>query len=296
MRAFFLFVMLVPGFVSCQNRTGFDYSIFEMGVSKGQLNNPMLTEVSGLVASIENPGMFWVNNDSGDAPQLYLIDSTANLIAIVRLQGVQNRDWEEVAMGAGPDAVANYVYIGEIGDNLSQYPSKSIFRIKDFKVPIVEHVFDTLISEVDQLEFTLPDGPRDSEAMVVDPISKNIFLFSKREEKINLYEIPNWSTGKDTAQAKLLLQLPFSQITAADISTDGTEVIIRNYKAILYWRRDITQPFVSIFDQEQSVLPYSQEPQGEAVAFDFSGKGYYTVSEYADGKIPHLIFYKRKNQ
>jgi hypothetical protein len=296
MRAFLLFVILVPGFVSCQNRTGFDNSIFEMGVSKGLLTNPMLTEVSGLVASVENPGMFWVNNDSGDAPQIYLIDSAANLLAIVRLKGVQNRDWEEIAIGPGPDSTANYIYIGEIGDNLSQYPTKSIFRIKDFKVPTAEAVFDTLISEVDHLEFTLPDGPRDSEAMVVDPISKNIFLFSKREEKINLYEIKNWPSGKVTAQAMLLRQLPFTQITAADISADGTELIIRNYKAILYWKRDTTQPFVSVFDKEQSVLPYSQEPQGEAVAFDISGKGYYTVSEFAEGKTPHLIFYKRKNQ
>lgn len=294
MRSLFLFAILLPGFVSCQSRKSFDHSVFEMGVSKGLIDNPMLTEVSGLASSIANPGMFWVNNDSGDEPRIYLIDSAANLVAIVRLEGAENRDWEEVAIGRGPDPNLNYVYIGEIGDNQAQYPTKHIYRILDFKINQAEKVIDTLISEVDHLEITLPDGQRDSEAFLVDPISNNLYLFSKREEKINLYEINNWSKGNLSIKAKFLLQLPFTQITAADISKDGSEILIKNYENVYYWKRDVSKPLISVFESSARVLPYAQEPQGEAIAFDIFGMGYFTVSEFADGKIPHLIFYQRK--
>lgn len=294
MRSLFLFAVLLPGIVACQSRKSFDHSVFELGVSNGLMNNPLLTEVSGLVSSIANPGMFWVNNDSGDEPRIYLIDSAANLIAIVRLQGAEHRDWEEVAIGKGPDPNLNYVYVGEIGDNLAQYPTKHIYRIADFKVNKSNQVLDTLITAVDHLEVKLPDGQRDSEAFVVDPVSNNIFLFSKREKEINLYEIDNWTSRNHFTEAKFLFKLPFTQITAADISPDGSELLIKNYENVYYWTRDISKPFTSIFESSARVLPYSQEPQGEAIAFDFYGKGYFTVSEYAKGKIPHLIFYKRK--
>ncbi len=294
MRSLFLLLILLPECVSCQSGTRFDHSLFELGVSKGKLSNPLLTEASGLVSSTENPGMFWTHNDSGDEARIYLIDSAANLLAIVRLAGAENRDWEDIAMGPGPDPALKYIYVGEIGDNLSQYPTKHIYRIPDFKFTKRETVLDTTIRIVDHLEITLPDGTRDSEALLVDPISKNLFLFSKREEKINVYEIKNWPAGNSAASAKHLVQIPFTQITAADISLDGSEILIKNYEHVYYWKRDVTLPLNSVFSNPVSVLPYSKEPQGEAITFDIHGKGYYTVSEYSDGKTPHLIFYKRK--
>ena len=196
-------------------------------------------------------------------------------------------------MEKGPDPKLHYIYIGEIGDNLSQYPSKYIYRIADFKVHRSHKVLDTLISVVDHLEVRLPDGPRDWEALIVDPVSNDLYLFSKRESEINVYEIKNWSNGDDSTVAKFLLQLPFTQITAADISSDGAELLIKNYENVYYWKRDVSKPFASIFENSARVLTYAQEPQGESIAFDIYGKGYYTVSEYANGKIPHFIFYKR---
>ncbi|MEK9751464.1 MAG: hypothetical protein VW236_07935 [Flavobacteriaceae bacterium] len=35
-----------------------------------------LKEISGLVVSRKNPGVFWVHNDSGDAPVLYALDQS----------------------------------------------------------------------------------------------------------------------------------------------------------------------------------------------------------------------------
>jgi hypothetical protein len=265
-----------------------------MGVSKGLLDNPLLTEASGLAASIANPGMFWINNDSGDEPRIYLIDSTAKLKAIVTVKGIKNRDWEDLAIGKGPDPNLNYVYIGEIGDNKSKYGAKHIYRIAEFKIPILEGVLDTVISKVDHLKVELPNGQRDAEALLVDPISNNLFLFSKREKEISVYEIENWPAGDQSIDAKFLRKVPLTQITSADISRDGTELLLRNYNDIYYWKRDVTKPLIAVFERSGRVLPYSQEPQGESISFTVNDDGYYTVSEFSDGKIPHLLFYKRK--
>jgi hypothetical protein len=111
-----------------------------------------------------------------------------------------------------------------------------------------------------------------------------------------VYEIENWPAGDQSTEAILLMKLPLTQITAADISRDGTELLLRNYDFIYYWKRDITKPLSSVFERSGRVLPYAQEPQGESISFAIDGSGYFTVSEYADGKIPHFLFYKRKEK
>ena len=45
----------------------------------GYVNSKKLNEVSGIVASIQNPGHFWVHNDSGDEANLYLINNIGTL-------------------------------------------------------------------------------------------------------------------------------------------------------------------------------------------------------------------------
>jgi hypothetical protein len=41
------------------------------------------------------------------------------------------------------------------------------------------------------------------------------------------------------------------------------------------------------------LLNYNPEPQGEAIAFDLSGNGFYTLNERMKGKEQKLIYYKR---
>src|SRR5215813_4130738 len=66
-------------------------------VTKGKVADPALGEVSGIIASIQNPGMFWVHNDSGDEARFFLIDSAAQLKQIYYLEGVDAIDMEDIA-------------------------------------------------------------------------------------------------------------------------------------------------------------------------------------------------------
>ncbi|WP_144038194.1 hypothetical protein [Sphingobacterium sp. 1.A.4] len=84
-------------------------------VSKGKLIAPELKEVSGVIASDANPGSFWMHNDSGDKARIFLVDSSANLLQIVNLEGVIAIDMEEI--GKFKKDGKNYLVLGDIGDN-----------------------------------------------------------------------------------------------------------------------------------------------------------------------------------
>src|SRR5258708_16246272 len=90
-----------------------------------------LEEASGLVASIANPGLLWSTNDSGNPPEVFLIDQNAKTKLVCTLFRIHNRDWEDIAIGDGPDPKKKYIYVADIGDNWAQYKLKFIYRFEE---------------------------------------------------------------------------------------------------------------------------------------------------------------------
>lgn len=294
MRFVLLLLSVVLLHAGCKRKTIHPDDIFQNGRVQGVLDNPVIDEASGLVASHANSGMLWTHNDSGDKARIFLIDSLGKYQATVWVKGATNRDWEDIALGAGPQPDNTYLYIGEIGDNLARYPHKVIYRIEEPKF-----TGDTTLSveDVDSIRFTLPDGNRDTEALMIDPHTKDLYIFSKWEEAINLYRLPYpQSTTEMMVAEKVLEALPFTLIVAADWSTDGEEILIKSYKQVYYWKRKKDQPLSETLREVPEILPYDEEPQGESIAFALDGSGYYTLSEYAKGVKPTLMFYPRTKQ
>ncbi|MGX7835780.1 hypothetical protein ACWKSR_11580, partial [Campylobacter fetus subsp. venerealis] len=71
-----------------------------------------------------------IHNDSGGEAAVYLIDMLGNTVGKVELLETKNRDWEDIAVGPGPDG-QSYIYIGEIGDNNAVHKDISIYRIPE---------------------------------------------------------------------------------------------------------------------------------------------------------------------
>src|SRR5687767_10710977 len=107
---------------------------FETRKVLAELKNTKLKEVSGVASSVNNKGMLWAQNDSGNSPEIYLIDENLEVVLTCHLMGIENRDWEDIAVGPGPDPAKNYVYIADIGDNKAAYPYKYIYR---FEEPVI---------------------------------------------------------------------------------------------------------------------------------------------------------------
>ena len=104
---------------------------FLPGVKLAELNNKELKEISGIAASVNNPKLLWAHNDSGNGADIFLLDDHLDIKLTCTLAGVENRDWEDIAVGPGPDASKSYVYVADIGDNEAQYQYKYIYRFEE---------------------------------------------------------------------------------------------------------------------------------------------------------------------
>lgn len=313
--------LMVSLFLGCQKKVPVTVNkdLFELGVSQGTLDNPELVEVSGLVESINNPGFLWVHNDSGDKARLFLIDKQGKQKATIWLANATNRDWEDIAIGPGPEEGKSYLYVGDIGDNDQKYAFKHIYRIEE---PIIDlkATSDTTIIRVDQIEFQLPDGPQDTELLMIDPGTRDLYTVSKRKKKVNIYRLPYPQSTTSPITAEIALEdRDFSkvdgksisqqggetlingynsqyyyQIVAGDISPNGREVLIKSYSAVYYWKKSGQESLIELLGKDPARLPYEAEPQGEAIGFAADGKGYFTISEKRGKASPQIFFYKRK--
>jgi hypothetical protein len=266
---------------------------FTSGEELAEVKNKRLEEASGLVASISNEGLLWTHNDSGNPPELFLIDEKVNIKLTCKLQGVQNRDWEDVAAGPGPESDKNYLYVAEIGDNMAQYDLKMIYR---FEEPAMEDdsVNYRYISNFEIITFRLKDRRKDTEALMIHPETKDLYVVSKREDPVVVYKLPYPQSTTDTLTAEPVATIPVSQIVACDFSPDGTQILMKNYQNVFFWAIADNETAEDALKRAPKILPYKEEPQGESIAFSRDGKHYYTISEKVKGERSYLSVYRRK--
>lgn len=283
-----LLLTLLVGYAMAQEQ------LFNAGQVGGKISHPELNELSGIVESKRYPGFFWVHNDSGDKPRVFLIDSTAQHCATLEFTGMQARDWEDITMMERDGR--HYLVIGDIGDNKAQYEQVYIHLLKEPHLALSGGPLDTLVDmNVHTYTFSYPEGPRDAESLFYDPVSGHLYLITKRELHVSVYrvEFPN---GPDRSGALVLeTTLPLTYVTAADMSVDGSELLIKNLLEIHYWHRGAGESVTDMLRRPSIRLPYSPEPQGEAIAFRRNGEGYVTISEQALGLESVLYHYPRVN-
>ena len=260
-----------------------------MSTSLGKVDQ-QLDEASGLVESIANPGFLWTINDSGNAPEVFLIDTHAKTKLICTLFHSHNRDWEDVAIGAGPNVKQKYVYVADIGDNWSQHDLKFIYR---FEEPTLTSTNSITITQFDTLILRMPDGRCDAETILIDPFTNDLFLISKSKGSTTLYSTP-YPFPKDTITLHKEMALPFSEIVAGSISQDGTQILLKNYDKIYYWKRTSLERLPEVFTRKPIEVPYMREQQGEAIAWSNKRNEFYTLSEGTMGSTGDLIIYKLK--
>lgn len=271
---------------------------FGKGSAQGTIENRELKEASGITASIINPGLLWTHNDSGDVARIFLIDDSAKHKALYYLQGVDAYDWEEIA---SMQKNGSYLLIADIGDNKGVRPFVSIHIIKEPKLRQQSAYVDTIpANEIISFNLMYEDGARDAESFFYDEIDEKLYIITKRELQVGLYatELPleKMKAGEvaKTLQLKKMAVLPFSFITSAAISGDGSEVLIKNLLEVFYWKRNGRETIPELLNRPTTRLPYKPEIQGEAITFALDGSGYYTLSEAPFGYKVNLMFYCRR--
>src|SRR5919108_1199462 len=148
-----------------------------------RIDDPRVVESSGLAASRRHPGVLWTHNDSGDAARLFAIGRDGRVLATLRFADVEARDWEALAMGRD-DRGAPALFAGDVGDNQGVWPFVTVYRVseptrlRDATVPARRY------------RLRYPDGPRNAEALLVDPRSNRLYVASKDEAGGSLYQAP----------------------------------------------------------------------------------------------------------
>ncbi|WP_339869967.1 hypothetical protein [uncultured Algoriphagus sp.] len=261
---------------------------FGEGVPIATLSDKGLDEISGLACGRNLPDLMYVHNDSGGEAAVFLLDSLGENVGKIEFLETKNRDWEDIAIGPGPNG-KSYVYVGEIGDNNAVHDEIVIYRVAE---PTQLTSTTRVLPEKRVIKY--PGGARDAESLMVDPISGDIFIISKRDSVNTLYRLAADKFGGGQDELEELIKLPFTSSTAADISADGSQILVKNYLAIYYWKRNSGESIAEAMIRKPTELPYSPEPQGEAIGFLRSGKAYFTLSEKRFDLDPVLYKYSAK--
>lgn len=268
-------------------------SEFSNQPDKHTLPNHFINEASGIVPSKNINGYLWTHQDTGDGPNLYLISYNATELHPVELTGAQNIDWEDIASGPGPNESLNYLYIGDIGNNFGKNPRELVI----YRTPELTQLGHSFSSEnLEKIKFDYPDGPKDAETLILDPLTKDLFIVSKELNNSRIYRLPYPQSTHELMIAEYIGNIPdVIAATAGDITFDGKEIVVKNYGAIFYWtRKEGESVGETITRKADKTLPYVLEQQGEAICFDTQAKGYYTLSEKSSDNPVFLYYYPRK--
>ncbi|GAB2976040.1 hypothetical protein GCM10027049_08460 [Mucilaginibacter puniceus] len=258
------------------------YLVRQITIS-GRLSDRALSETSGIAASAQFKDMFYVHNDSGDESRFFMISPDGKLHHVLKYDGNNSHDdCEDIAVGPGPIKGKSYVYVGDIGDNGTNRDAISIYRFEEKKSWLKDSIVNLTAQK---LYLQYPDGPKDAETLMIDPVDKLFYIVTKRGDTVNVYTSPIMHKPNDTLtltyRGKLFFEgtKPFKWITAGDISKDGDRVLIKSYDKVYYWKRKGKEHLWQTLQKKPETLTYQAEKMGEAIGFTANGRNYYTVSE-----------------
>ena len=271
-----------------------DTTLFKEARKVGVMHDTELSEVSGLAASRSHPGYFWAEEDSGNSNQIQLISPDGQVVARFTIEGARNRDWEDIAVGPGPVPGKSYMYVADVGDNRGWRSEKVIYRFPEPALAGQERPLDGQVTDAEAIRLQLPDGPQNAEAILLDPLTKDLFIISKGASS-TVYRAAYPQSLTQSTRMTALLRIPFDHATSAAISTDGREILIRTYEQVYYYSRQPGETIADALSHAPRRLPLAYEVQGEAISWTTDGSGYYTSTEKTFTTTQFIYFYQRRN-
>jgi len=240
------------------------------------VQEPALNEISGIVPSVKHKDHFWVINDSGDAPNLYLINTKGALVSTVTVKNTRNEDWEALTL----DPANGLIYIGDIGDNQAKRDTIHIYKV-------VEPDFGQTTIEASKMNLVYEEGARDAETLMFDSKSEQLVLITKRELRTHLYQFP-FIAGHQIIRS--LGRINHTYFTGGEISPEG-DVLIKNYWRTFLWSAKPEMSLAKLITKKRpKKVRYKKEIQGEAICWSLSGDSFFTLSEM--GQAQKVPFYK----
>lgn len=265
----------------------------------GQLQDPRLVEVSGLVASGRTGDVLWLLNDGGSSPSLHAIDPRGATLAELALAPAVNRDWEDLAafeLDGEPQLLA-----ADIGDNSAKHAESVLYIVPE---PDLGGATDTLSAAPRAIRFSYPDGPRDAESLAVDAAERTAYVLSKRNVPPQLYAVPLDTAADEPVVAELLgpvtsLPPPTAedirlapirkdwhwQPTAMDFSRDGRLAAILTYHYVFLFEREPGQDWYAALNGKPRKISIKPIRGAESLGFAADGRSLYLTVEQRNAPL-----------
>jgi hypothetical protein len=233
-----------------------------------RISDTQITESSGLAAGRLHPGVYWTHNDSDDGPYVYAIDSaTGKTVAKVTMRGIKPRDVEAISLGPDGD-----LYVGDIGDNLDgTWPEVWIYRFAEPK-----QLRDQTV-DVTRYTVRYDAGPRNAEALMVQPKTGRVYIASKNQNGGHLYQGPAKLDPNGVNTFRSIADVPW--VTDGAFSPDGSRLVLRGY----FWATDYR--WTGDRPRQIGSLDLPMQQQGESVTYTTDGRALMYGSEGADSEV-----------
>lgn len=260
----------------------------------GFVTDPRIGEISGLAASRRRNDLWWAHNDSGNPASLYAITAAGGVVAEYAVDGVVNRDWEDLAafdLDGRP-----WLLVADVGDNGGLRRDVRLILVEE---PAIGGATQGRLRPEWVLTARWPDGPRDVESVAVDPERRTIYLLAKRRVPAQLFALPLEAPASpdevrtirqigtvpgipqptpDEIAASPEIGRWLGQPTAMDRRADGSFVVLTYRDAYLFLARPDDDAAATLRRTPQR-LGLPPMPQAEAIAFDRDGRSILATTE-----------------
>ncbi|HUS35840.1 MAG TPA: hypothetical protein VM680_10865 [Verrucomicrobiae bacterium] len=268
---------------------------FEGAVAVGSVNTAKVTEASGIAVSSRNAGVFWTHND-GSKDHVYAFAMNGSLLADLDFSKNPD-DIEDIAVGPGPDASAQYLYIGDIGSNTADREIVHLYRMVEPAVDLnwaSNPVSRTIDSGVENFQLRYPSGKYDAEAVLVDPLERALYIITKEETEAHVFRIfINQLADGETRDLELVRVIAFGKVNGGSISADGTLIALRREDFAAAWVRSPGESVGTALGRAGTPIPVVGPPteaNGEGISFLPDNSGYVTIGE---GESSPIYLFRR---
>jgi hypothetical protein len=240
------------------------------------LSNRHIRESSGVAFSRRREDVLWTHNDSGDRPRLFAFDTKGRHVAEVTV-AARAADWEDIASFT-LDGKA-MLLVADVGDNSARRRRVALQLLAEPDLGARRPGTLLKAAPVMSLTFSYPDGPRDCEAVAVDPTTATVYLVSK-QHGCGVYELPlPERPPKEALVAKKIGSLGLLWVTAMDISPDGRRALVLTYGDAYEYARGDGETWAAAFKRKPRRIPLPPRIQGEAACYGPDGRTLYLTSE-----------------
>jgi hypothetical protein len=188
-------------------------------------------------------------------------------------------------IGPGPGGVPT-IYVADVGDNAKARQGTLGYQLYRFWEPTLGRSVRSQLSVTAQrIDVRYPDGrSHNVEATLIDPVTGDYFIITK-ERISEVFRIPAASLVPGTTVtplkvAELTLDDPMTdrdRPVAADISADGSMIVIKTMELTWFWTRSPGQTVAQALAAPP--CPPQSLGSGESIAFNASGGQLATLAE-----------------